>query len=146
MNPAERIQSDPRDGDWGGLPWSDWYPLERTGDGHGLVPVEVGIYRVRRAGSPELIYVGITDGLRGRMSQLRNGSGHYAAECVEAHRSLGHSIEVSWACTSQMNIDRRLSMKEKRRELMGLEVDLIAACRRLYGRSPACQFHGSPLE
>jgi hypothetical protein len=146
MNPAERIHSDPRDPHWGGLDWSDWYTLDETGDGRGLVPVAIGIYRVRRAGSSEPIYIGISDDLRGRISQLRNGSGHYAAECVAAHRRLGHTIEVSWASSSQMNIDQRLSKKEKRRELMGFEVDLIAASRRLFARSPACQFHGSPLE
>jgi hypothetical protein len=29
---------------------------------------------------------------------------------------------------------------------MGLEVDLIAACRVRFGDSPACQFHGRSLE
>jgi hypothetical protein len=33
-----------------------------------------------------------------------------------------------------------------RRALMGMEVDLIAACRTRFGASPACQFHGRALE
>jgi hypothetical protein len=45
-------------------------------------------------------------------------------------------VEVSWALAG--DIDRRA--------LMGLEVDLIASCRARYGDSPACQFHGTPLE
>ena len=144
MDPAERIQSDPRDPHWGGLEWSEWYSLEETGDGRGLVPVEIGIYRVRRTGSPELIYVGISDTLRTRISQLRNASGHSAADCVAAHSSLGHIVEVSWATVSQMYIHQRIT-EEQRRELLGLEVDLIASCRWLFGRSPVCQHHGSPL-
>jgi hypothetical protein len=145
MNPAERIQSDPRGRRWGGLDWSEWYSLAKTGDGSGLVPREMGIYRVRRTGDPELIYVGISDTLRQRISGLRNNSGHSAADCVAAHRNPGHDIEVSWATVGQMYIDGRISEEHERRELLGLEVDLIAACRWLFGHSPACQHHGSPL-
>jgi hypothetical protein len=45
-------------------------------------------------------------------------------------------VEVSWARAGDTG----------RRELMGMKVDLIAACRARYGQSPACQFHGSPAE
>jgi len=43
----------------------------------------------------------------------------------------GQTVEVSWATVGDMD----------RRELMGREVDLIAAHRTRFG-SPACQFHG----
>jgi hypothetical protein len=49
---------------------------------------------------------------------------------------VGISDRVSWAPAGGTG----------RRELMGMEVDLIAACRARYGQSPACQFHGSPAE
>jgi hypothetical protein len=45
-------------------------------------------------------------------------------------------VEVSWAILEDLD----------RRALMGREVDLIAACRMRFGESPACQFHGTPLE
>ncbi len=135
MDASERILDDPRSPHWGGLEWSEWYPLDSTGGGIGLVPRGTGIYRLQRADHPELIYVGVSDRLRTRISNLRNGAGHSAAPCVAKHRSRGDAIEVSWAIVN-----------DERRELFGLEVDLIAACRRLFGQSPACQFHGGPLE
>jgi hypothetical protein len=135
MDAAQRIQDDPRSPDWGSMRWSAWYPLDATGVGAGLVPPKQGIYRLQRVGHPELIYVGVSNRLRTRISNLRNGAGHSAAPCVAEHRCRGDVIEVSWTTTDA-----------ERRELLGLEVDLIAACRRLFGRSPACQFHGGPLE
>jgi hypothetical protein len=50
---------------------------------------------------------------------------------VAAHENLGKVVEVSWAIVGNMD----------RRELMGREIDLIAAHRRRFG-NPACQFHG----
>lgn len=150
MDAAERIQSDPRDQNWGGLAWSEWHSLEDTGNGEGLVPKGRGIYRLQRAGYPELIYVGISDRLRTRISNLRNGArsgghGHSAAPCVAAHLSRGDIIEVSWATVGHADIRQPVNETEERRKLMGLEVDLIAACRKRFGDSPACQFHGGPL-
>jgi hypothetical protein len=55
---------------------------------------------------------------------------------VAGHETAGEIVEVSWALTHALD----------RRALMGLEVDLIAACRAHFGESPACQFHGRPLE
>jgi len=57
--------------------------------------------------------------------------GHYAAGCVAGHEARGEVVEVSWATVEDKD----------RRELMGLEVDLIATHRKQFG-SPACQFHG----
>ena len=145
MDAAERIQADPRDPHWGGLEWSEWHPLVNTGNGKGLIPGNRGIYRLQRVGLPEVIYVGISDQLRSRISSLRNGAGHSAAPCVAA-LGRGHIIEVSWATVSRMSTEQPVSPEQERRELLGLEVDLIAACRRCFGQSPACQFHGSPLE
>jgi hypothetical protein len=45
-------------------------------------------------------------------------------------------VEVSWAVVEDLD----------RRALMGIEVDLIAACRTRFGETPACQFHGTPVE
>jgi hypothetical protein len=95
------------------------------------------------AGHPALIYIGISDKLSSRLGGLRRARsrppryrGHSAAACVVQHEARGNVVEVSWAQLE--NVDRRA--------LMGLEVDLIAACRARFGDSPACQFHGRPLE
>ena len=90
-----------------------------------------------------MIYVGISDRLGSRLGGLRRARvrpplywGHSAAACVAGFEKQGEVVEVSWALPG--GIDRRA--------LMGLEVDLIASCRAWYGESPACQFHGGPLE
>jgi hypothetical protein len=63
----------------------------------------------------------------------------------------GRAAIVSWVAQTflqlvLLSVGRRISEEDERRELFGLEADLIAACRRLYGHSPACQFHGRLLE
>jgi hypothetical protein len=133
---------DPRDPRWCGLAWSEWHPLDGTAES-GLVPPEAGLYRLRCRGRAELIYVGISDRLRSRLGGLRRArhrpldyQGHSAAACVAAFEQRHEVVEVSWAPAGGTG----------RRELMGMEVDLIAACRARYGQSPACQFHGSPAE
>jgi len=101
------------------------------------IPWEAGIYRLRCRGEPGLIYIGISARLGSRLGGLRRARrrqdrrGHYAAACVVAQEEEGKTVEVSWATVGDMD----------RRELMGREVDLIAAHRKRFG-SPACQFHG----
>ncbi|HET9969934.1 MAG TPA: hypothetical protein VFQ68_16995 [Streptosporangiaceae bacterium] len=136
----DRGRDDPLDPHWGGLTWSGWYELGATGV-RGLVPREAGAYRLRCGG--RVIYVGISDRLGSRLGGLRRARsrpplyrGHSAAACVAGFEKQGEVVEVSWALAG--DIDRR--------ELMGLEVDLIANCRACYGESPACQFHGAALE
>jgi hypothetical protein len=149
MEATEAGYGDPQNLRWSGLSWSEWCPLLKTGDRDGLVPKEQGIYRVRcrSHGHPELIYIGISErGLRSRIGSLRRGVrvvpdpverlGHIAAPCVASHLQAGNAVEISWAALPKMD----------KRELMGREVDLIAACRRRFRESPACQFHGSPRE
>jgi hypothetical protein len=120
---------------WEGLAWSNWHQLD-TPEAR-AIPPEPGIYRLRCRGEPNLIYVGISDRLRSRLGGLRRARGredkrgHYAAACVAAHEGQGKIVEVSWATVGNMD----------RRELMGREVDLIAAHRKRFG-NPVCQFHG----
>ncbi len=135
-------QDDPQGRHWGGLVWSAWHQLDSTAT-RGLVPRKAGIYRLRCRGRPKLIYVGISDRLSSRLGGLRRARshpphyrGHSAAPCVVRHEAQGQVVEVSWAPVGGTD----------RRALMGLEVDLIAACRARFGDSPACQFHGRPLE
>lgn len=132
-------RGDPLDPHWGGLTWSSWYGLDVIAV-RGLVPREAGAYRLRCGG--RVIYVGISERLSSRLGGLRRARGrpplyrgHSAAACVAEFEKQGEPVEVSWALPG---IDRRA--------LMGLEVDLIASCRACYGESPACQFHGAPLE
>jgi hypothetical protein len=128
-------ERDPHGLRWEGLAWSDWHHLDALGAK--TVPREAGLYRLRCHGDPHLIYIGISDRLSSRLGGLRRARGrpdkrgHYAAACVAAHEARGKVVEVSW--TAAGDIDRR--------ELMGREVDLIAAHRKQF-RSPVCQFHG----
>jgi hypothetical protein len=129
---TDLAQQDPQGPHWGGLAWSDWLPLENSRAAS--IPDQAGIYRLRCRGSPKLIYVGISSRLaRLRQARLRESKrGHSAAACVAAHEHKGRIIAVSWAIAE--GIDHR--------ELMGREVDLIAAHRTRFASSPACQFHG----
>lgn len=134
--------SDPRNPDWENLAWSPWQHLDATAE-YGLVPREKGVYRLRCKGHAAYIYVGISDRLSSRLGGLRRARsrpplyrGHSAAACVAGYEAQGKVVEVSWAVLEDLD----------RRALMGIEVDLIAACRRSWGESPACQFHGRPLE
>jgi hypothetical protein len=61
----------------------------------------------------------------------RTSVGTTLQHAFAAHEEQGKTVEVSWATVGDMD----------RRELMGREVDLIAAHRKCFG-SPACQFHG----
>ena len=133
---------DPHGPHWGNLVWSPWHHLDATAE-RGLVPPKQGVYRLRCQGHLPLIYVGISDRLSSRLGGLRRARsrpphyrGHSAAACVAGHEAQGDVIEVSWALLEDLD----------RRALMGAEVDLIAACRTRFGESPACQFHGRPLE
>ncbi len=47
MDAADRIHADPRDPHWGDLEWSEWYSLDKTGNGEGIVPRNRGIYRLQ---------------------------------------------------------------------------------------------------
>ena len=133
--------SDPQSQDWENLAWSPWHRLDATAE-HRLVPRKRGVYRLRCKGHPALIYVGISDRLSSRLGGLRRARshpryrGHSAAACVAGYEARGNLVEVSWAILEDLD----------RRALMGREVDLIATCRMRFGESPACQFHGTPLE
>jgi hypothetical protein len=111
--------------------WSNWHQLDATAM-RGLIPREAGIYRLRCRGHAELIYVGISDRLSARLGGLRRACnrppghrGHSAAACVAGYENHSEVVEVSWAPVAGMD----------RRALMGLEVDLIAACRAASARA-----------
>lgn len=135
-----RDPADPAGDYWHRLAWSAWHQLDATTSL--VIQPKPGIYRLRCQGRLDLIYIGISVRLSSRLGALRRARGrprhrgHSAAACVAGHEANGEVVEVSWALTE--GIDRR--------ELMGLEADLIAACRARFGKSPACQFHGRPLE
>ena len=139
---GKQDHSDPQSPDWHSLAWSPWQHLDATAE-HGLVSRKQGVYRLRCRDHPALIYVGISDRLSSRLGGLRRARGHpphyrghSAAACVAAHEAQGKVVEASWAVLEDLD----------RRALMGIEVDLIAACRTRFGESPACQFHGTPME
>jgi hypothetical protein len=124
-------QDDPQSPLWAGLAWSPWLYLDATAQ-RGRVPRKQGIYRLRCKSRRGLIYVGISGTLSSRLGGLRRARsrpplfhGHSAALCVAQHEAQGDVIEVSW--TQLENVSRRA--------LMGLEVDLIAACRTRFGDS-----------
>jgi hypothetical protein len=126
---GEQNHRDPQSPDWENLAWSPWQHLDAAAE-YGLVPRKQGVYRLRCRGHPTLIYVGISDRLSSRLGGLRRARshppqyrGHSAAACVAGHEAQGKVVEVSWAVLEGLD----------RRALMGIEVDLIAACRMRFG-------------
>lgn len=137
------MSDDPRDLDWLGHEWQRWVDLDAAVAGRGGIPRVQGIYRVRCRGTRGLLYIGISGSLSARLRRLRRGMsdphgvGHYAGGCVASHAA-GRVVEVSWVELPLPKTDRR--------ELMGIEVDLIAAYRAFTGgKSPPCQFAGGRL-
>lgn len=101
-------------------------------------PVEAGIYRQRCRREPNLLYIGISDRLRSRLTlgSLRRAS---AAGRTRDITLLPVSLRTRRTVRLSMFPGRPGDMD--RRELMGREADLIAARRRLLD-GPARQFHG----
>lgn len=123
----DTLARDPRGSFWLGLPWSAWAPLAESDP-----QPHQGIYRVR-SGRAGLAYIGMSSNLASRVGTLRRSIGagrghlHPAGVCIK--RSSSGQIEVSW-----------VELTQSRREVYGIEVDLIAAYRAEVGESPHCQW------
>jgi hypothetical protein len=121
------LARDPRGSFWYGLSWSTWAPFAESNPRR-----HQGIYRVRSSRTG-LAYIGMSGNLASRIGTLRRsieaGGGHVhpAGACIK--RSSSGRIEVSW-----------VELTESRREVYGIEVDLIAAYRAEVGESPHCQW------
>jgi hypothetical protein len=70
-------------------------------------------------------------GRYGRLGKI-GGPPHVAGSCVWNHSCSGFEIEVSWFDGSTL----------ARREIKGIECELIAAHRKTEHRNPSCQFAG----
>jgi hypothetical protein len=77
--------------DWCGLTWSPWVPLAR-GAIRATVPLESGVYRVRRAGeASRLVYLGQTGrDLRGRLQALARGANGAVCPFNDPHTAAPH--------------------------------------------------------
>jgi hypothetical protein len=130
---SSRSREDPRGELWRQLAWSDWIRLDDPSP-----PNRQGIYRVRCWRGKGLLYIGISQNLATRLRSLSRAlnradhRGHYAARGVAEARANGCTVEVSWVVRDPL----------PRRQLLGEEVDLIAAYRTVFRDSPTCQFGG----
>lgn len=131
-----RLTDDPRRDRWAGVAWEPWVALEEAAAKRGGIPRKQGIYRLRSRRGKGLLYIGISVRLTQRLHGLERAIhrpdhvGHYAGGCVA--RAAGSEVEVSWVVRDRIS----------KRDLLGEEVDLIAAYRRTMGSSPRCQFAG----
>ena len=104
---------------------------------YGGIPRKQGIYRIRARRGTGLLYIGISVRLAGRLQGLERAihrpdhKGHYAGRCV----SRAQGVEISWVVLDDLD----------KRELMGRELDLVAAYRRVTNSSPRCQFAGERI-
>lgn len=153
MNSSDNVSFDPdvQGIRWEGHLWSQWYTLgDAIASYAAKAPDSPGLYRIQCADQTGLIYIGQTGkSLRGRFRQLRKameyasqgkysnqgrvgGPPHVAGGCVLKHALAGSPVEISWATCSGLD----------KREIMGIECELIAAFRKTQKRNPACQFSG----
>lgn len=134
-----RQVDDPRGDRWQRIAWQPWIALEDVASTRGGIPRTQGIYRVRRPRGKGLLYIGISVDLAQRLKGLQRAIrradhvGHYAGGCGARAGSSG--VEVSWIVRERVH----------KRDLLGQEVDLIAAYRKIIGSSPLCQFAGDRL-
>lgn len=108
--------------DWLGLTWSSWARPDAA-----VLPSGVGLYRIRRQDSPELLYIG-----QGRIrDRIRS---HLAKSAAGEHRQAVHfsmPLELSW-----------VELVLSKRPLLELENDAIASHRLVAGFPPHAQFLG----
>jgi hypothetical protein len=78
---------------WAGLAGSPWHHLDAAAQ-RGIVSRKQGIYRLRCADRPALIYIAISDKLSSRLGGLHRARsrppryrGHSAATCVVQHEA-----------------------------------------------------------
>ena len=133
-----RPVDDPLSERWQHIAWTPWVDLSQAASTRGAIPRDQGLYRVRKRGAQELLYIGKSIRLAARIQGLaraiRNEDhiGHYAGGCV--WRAARSNAQVSW-----------MVMPGPVRNVLGREIDLIAAYRKVMGDSPHCQFAGDHL-
>jgi hypothetical protein len=118
----------PRGPYWQGYAWSEWSRIEDA-----RPPKQRGVYRVR-SGRAGLDYIGISDDLAMRVGILRRchqgrSGAHPACRCI---REAPGFVRVSRGTFDEDEVSRR--------ELYGIEVELIAAYRAAIHESPHCQW------
>jgi hypothetical protein len=122
--------------------WTEWVPLDQA-LAEPVLPADPGLYRVRRAGTREVVYIGQTGvGIRARVRMLRGIAGgempyrdpHTAAPALWALvQSTGCVFEVAG-----------LPVGGDARWRNGLEAVAIALHRQHAGKSPAANFGRMP--
>jgi hypothetical protein len=131
---------DPSGEFWQGYRWSSWEVLADA-----RPPKVPGIYRIMANRHRNLLYIGISSNLATRVSTLRRGvmTGravtHPAAPCVGSYGP--SNIRISWV---EIKTDELSGDHEGRRELYGIEAELIASYRAALHESPLCQWSGEP--
>jgi hypothetical protein len=133
-----RPVDDPLSERWQKIAWTPWVDLSQAASTRGAIPREQGLYRVRKRDAQQLLYIGKSIRLAARLQGLeraihrKDHIGHYAGGCI--WRAARSSVQVSW-----------MVMPGAVRNVLGREVDLIAAYRKMMGDSPRCQFAGDRL-
>lgn len=124
------------------LSWTPWQSLRESWSDRAL-PATPGLYRLRHAGQPQLLYIGQTGRtLRQRLVDLRAVFGaempyrdpHTAGPALWAHRQLfSEELEVSVATVEGPDPYRK-----------AVEAYVISEHREGFGRSPALNFGRMP--
>ncbi len=149
--PLTRLNPEPQSPSWMGLSWSKWFDLRDRKTLLRELPRRPGLYRVRHAELPGLMYVGESGsegGVRQRVglglsagvneSDGEAGDKHGAAPALRHITELiGGNMEVS------VTTPPIASNQEHRRSI---EATLVAICRREIGWTPMVQLNREPAE
>lgn len=126
--PAGPLEGDPQGPSWCGHSWSPWGPV--CDPSRLTPPTSCGLYRLRDAGKPGLLYIGeglVTARLAAHMKKSGAPGNRQGAIFLQAA-----SLEWSWVTSQGWHAHQRLE----------LENDLIAAHLMATKTVPAAQFLG----
>ena len=126
--PVGPLTGDPQDADWCGHRWSSWQPL--SSDTSYSDASAQGLYRIRDAAKPGLLYIGegvVADRLVAHLRKARH-SDHAQGNLFQA----AERLECSWVQNDSWLSHLRLE----------LECDLIGAHLLVLGVVPPAQFMG----
>jgi hypothetical protein len=126
--PTGPLTGEPHLPNWCGHTWSDWYPLKADA----TFPSDTvqGLYRIRDAATPGLLYIGqglVAARLGAHLQKTRRNGHRQGAIFMGAE-----SLECSWVLNDAWLPHQRLE----------LECDLIGSHLLVTGTAPAAQFLG----
>jgi hypothetical protein len=127
LRPLGPLHGDPQGPRWCGHEWTNWQPISDCVKN--LDSLSCGLYRVRAASTPGLVYIGEGCIIARLVAHLRKAA---VANHRQARFFAAKDLEGSWVVNDRW----------QRRQRCELETDLIGAHYLAIGKPPTAQFQG----